>query len=97
MAKNPTVAVVAPVVVSVPHIQLTGVVPTYKSGTARALWLARLQDFNNKPVAEFVASCTQNPPSLPTKGKSAGVVESPQGWLRWFAKSAQGVAVIVNL
>lgn len=51
---------------------------------ARAAWYATLLAYNGKPVAEFLAHCAANPPSVP----KSGVVEKPQGWLGWFTRNA---------
>jgi hypothetical protein len=58
----------------------------YRPGTARAVWYDALLAYEGKPVAEFVAHVTANPPSLPTKGKNAGVPEKASGWLSHFRK-----------
>lgn len=55
---------------------------------ARAAWYTTLQAYNGKPVAEFLAHCASNPPSVP----KSGVAEKPQGWLGWFVRS--GIASV---
>lgn len=72
---------VQPIIVS-----LTDKVGEFKAGTARAEWYNRLVEFDGQPVSDFLESVTASPPSLPTKGKSAGTLEPPAGWLRWFRK-----------
>lgn len=55
---------------------------------ARAAWYARLVQYNNKPVQDFLASVAQTSPSVRTaKSKLAGQAEPPQGWLRWFTRA----------
>lgn len=55
---------------------------------ARQAWYTRLQEFNGKPVDDFLASCKESCPQL-TK---AGTAEDPRGWLRFFVR--QGVATL---
>lgn len=57
---------------------------------ARAEWYKVLVAHDGKTPEAFLAACTANPPTLPTKGKSAGKAEPPAGWLRWFIRN--GVA-----
>lgn len=61
---------------------------------ARAAWYAVLTECDGKPASEFLVRCIKNPPSLPTKGKSAGVAEKPTGWLSWFVRN--GYATLSN-
>jgi hypothetical protein len=70
----------------VQYIQLTDQPANFKAGSARAAWFALVAEYDGKPLAEFVAAGTANPPSLPVKGKSAGKLESVSGWASWFAK-----------
>jgi len=94
MSKSKSVAAATPVATApVQVIQLTGVAPTYKAGSARAVWFDLVAQFDGQPLAAFVAHATLNPPSLPTKGKAAGKLESVPGWARWFAK--QGLVNII--
>jgi hypothetical protein len=55
---------------------------------ARASWYTVLLAYNGKPVADFLAACAANPPSVP----KSGVAEKPQGWLGWFVRS--GIATV---
>lgn len=55
---------------------------------ARAAWHAVLVAHNGQPVATFLAACAAAPPSVP----KSGVVEKPQGWLRWFVRN--GIASV---
>ena len=59
----------------------------FRQGSARALYHARMADFVGKPLADFVASCADNPPSTPTKGKLAGKPEPIQGWVSWLTRN----------
>lgn len=62
---------------------------------ARAAWYERLVEFNGKPVAEFVASCTADPPATyGARSKHAGQAEPVQGWVRFFVRT--GVLVEVD-
>ena len=67
-----------------------------KSGVAlrgaRALWYTRLLVYAEHPVSEWMVSVTESPPSLPTRGKSAGKAEKPSGWLSWFVR--EGIVTI---
>ncbi len=63
--------------------------PGMKYRGARDAWYARLQAHNGKDAASYLASCKENPPSLP----KSGVAEAPQGWLSWFVR--QGVCTLV--
>lgn len=56
---------------------------------ARGHWYERLTAFNGKPASEYLASCKENPPSLP----KSGVAEPPQGWLSYFQRT--GVVALV--
>ena len=61
---------------------------------ARAAWYERLCQYDGKPVAEFVASATANPPSVyGSRSKHAGKPEPVPGWLRFFVRT--GVAELV--
>jgi hypothetical protein len=61
---------------------------------ARAAWYERLCEYDGKPVAEFVASATANPPSVyGSRSKHAGKPEPVPGWLRFFVRT--GVAELV--
>lgn len=53
---------------------------------AREAWYQRLLKYEGKPLAEYVADCTANPPSTPTKGALAGKGEPPSGWVSWFKR-----------
>lgn len=55
---------------------------------ARDKWYARLVEHDGKPVADFVASCTADPPSVP----KSGVVEKPTGWISYFKR--QGIVAL---
>lgn len=69
--------------VAVPCIALVpGTVPNFRG--ARAAWYAALVAHVGQPATAYLAHCAATPPSLPTKGKNAGVAEKPQGWLAWF-------------
>tara|TARA_R110000823_G_scaffold261229_4_gene381937 strand:- start:103 stop:372 length:270 start_codon:yes stop_codon:yes gene_type:complete len=59
----------------------------YRVGSARALYWHTINSFNGKPLAELTAAVTANPPSLPTKGKHAGVAEPFKGWLNFFIRN----------
>ncbi len=58
----------------------------YRDGSARHAWWAAVQDYDGKPVSDFVAFVKTNPPSLQPKGKYgiAGTVEPPMGWVKFF-------------
>lgn len=66
----------------------------YRANSARHAWWQAVQAHNGKPVSTFVAAVQANPPSTPTKGKLAGKVEPPAGWLGYFVR--QGVVQLVN-
>lgn len=57
-----------------------------RATSARGLWLAALQQYNGKTLAEFTAHVTANPPSMPTKGKLAGKLEPVSGWVGYFER-----------
>lgn len=92
-AQPSTVATVvaAPVAVQPGKPAVPGVLAV-KTGVAlrgaRQAWYNVLVQYNGKPVAEFLAACAANPPSLP----KSGVAEKPQGWLGWFVRS--GIATV---
>jgi hypothetical protein len=65
-----------------------------RATSARGLWLARLQQYNGKPLAAFIASVQASHPSTPTKGKLAGQLEPVQGWVSWFTR--QGVLTLTQ-
>jgi hypothetical protein len=88
-AAAPVQAPAAPVQV----IQLTGKAANFKAGSARDLWFQRVAQYDGQPLAAYVADATASPPSLPSKGKATGQLESVAGWARWFAK--QGLVNIV--
>lgn len=54
---------------------------------AREAWYLELIKHDGKPLADYVAKVTATPPSLPTKGKSAGKAEKPSGWISWFVRN----------
>ena len=54
---------------------------------ARAAWYAALCNHNGKPATAYLRAMALAPPTLPTKGKHAGVAEKPQGWLAWFVRN----------
>lgn len=56
---------------------------------ARGHWYQRLTQYHGKPASEYLASCKENPPSLP----KSGVAEPPQGWLSYFQRT--GVVALV--
>jgi hypothetical protein len=92
-----TPAVATPAVAApVQYIQLTGKPSNYKAGSARDVWFQLVAQYDGKPLAEFVAAGTASPPSLPTKGKSAGKLESVPGWVTFFAKPEQGLVTLVT-
>jgi len=53
---------------------------------ARQAWYERLKEYEGKPLADYVKSCTDDPPSLPQKGKGAGKAEKPSGWVSFFVR-----------
>ncbi len=59
----------------------------YRTGSARALYWARIAKFNGKPLTELQASVQANPPSQPTKGKLTGKTEPLAGWVNFFVRS----------
>ena len=73
---------------NVPTVVLVkGAKVNFRAGSARAEYYARLAEFNNKPLADFIASCESNPPSMPTKGKLAGKPEPVSGWVSYFTRN----------
>ena len=60
-----------------------------RANSARGLWWAEVQKYDGKPLADFVAHVTANPPSLQPKGKygAVGKVEPPMGWVNWFVRN----------
>tara|TARA_R100001244_G_C5083284_1_gene114488 strand:+ start:199 stop:444 length:246 start_codon:yes stop_codon:yes gene_type:complete len=65
-------------------ISVTGAPANYHG--ARAAWYQHLQANKGKTQAQFEASAIANPPSTPKKGKLAGKVEPPAGWLAFFVR-----------
>lgn len=59
---------------------------TGRANSARALYHAAMLQFVGKPLAEFVAHCAANPPSMPAKGKLAGKPEPITGWVSWLTR-----------
>jgi hypothetical protein len=57
-----------------------------RASSARGAWLAMLQKYNGKTLAEFTAACEKNPPSVPAKGKLAGKLEPVSGWVGYFQR-----------
>lgn len=70
-----------------PTIQLGTAKFSGRATSARALYHARMGDFVGKPLADFVASCAANPPSVPSKGKLAGTAEPVKGWVSWLTRN----------
>lgn len=94
MSKSKNAPVAPAANVQVPHIQLiAGAVPKFRTGTARDLLFQAVAAYDGKPLADYVAFVTANPPSVPQRGKTAGKLESPEGWVKYFAR--QGLAVTV--
>lgn len=60
----------------------------YRTGSARAAWLAFIVAQHNQPLPAVIAAATANPPSLQPKGKygQANKVEPPMGWVRYFVR-----------
>lgn len=61
---------------------------------ARAAWYATLVAHNGQPVGAWLAAVQAVPPSTPQRGKLAGKLEPPSGWLRWFVR--QGIVSYTN-
>lgn len=57
-----------------------------RASSARGAWLAMLQKYNGKPLADFVTACEKAPPSTPAKGKLAGKLEPVSGWVGYFVR-----------
>jgi hypothetical protein len=68
-------------------------VAKFRTGTARALWFAAVAKHAGSPLPVYVKAVTTSPPSLPQRGKSAGKLESPEGWVAYFVK--QGLVTVV--
>ena len=68
----------------------------YRTGSARAAWLAFIVQQHGKPLPTVLAAAAATPPSLQPKGKygQAGKVEPPMGWVRYFARV--GVVTLVT-
>ena len=68
----------------------------YRTGSARAAWLAFIVQQHGKPLPALLQAATAAPPSLQPKGKygQAGKVEPPMGWVRYFARV--GVVTLVT-
>ena len=58
----------------------------YRSGSARALYWARIAAFDGKPLTQLSANVVANPPSQPTKGKLTGKTEPLAGWVNFFVR-----------
>lgn len=56
----------------------------YQTNSARALWLARLKEFDGHALSEFIQSVQASPPSTPKQGYLKGQLEPVLGWLRLF-------------
>ena len=56
----------------------------YRVNSARALYWARFNQFNDKLLSELEKDCETNPPSTPKKGTHAGKVEPFGGWVSFF-------------
>ena len=61
---------------------------------ARAAWYASLVAHNGQPVSVWLAAVQATPPSTPQRGKLAGKLEPPAGWLRWFVRN--GIVTYTN-
>jgi hypothetical protein len=78
---------VTPVTASAPVVQTLSVKPGIVSRGARAAWYALALQYNGKPVAEFLAAGTANPPSLYTaRSKHNGNPHSAVGYLRGLVR-----------
>lgn len=78
----PAAPVAAPKVTMIKLLKTDG-----KFRGAREAWYKELVAHDGKPLADYVAKVTATPPSLPTKGKSAGKAEKPSGWISWFVRN----------
>ena len=67
-------------------IKLTKVKPNFRANTARAAYWDAIQEFNGKPLAEFVKAVASKPPSYPQRGKLKGKQEPVQGWVSFFVR-----------
>ena len=56
----------------------------YRANTARAEYWKRFNEYDGKPMSELESSITDNPPSLPKKGKLAGKTEPFGPWVSFF-------------
>lgn len=85
VAKDNGTVVNAPVTVT-PKATKPGVLQVKAGGKfrgARDAWYQMLQQYDGKPVAEFLAAAQDKPPSVP----KSGVAEKPSGWLRYFQRT----------
>jgi hypothetical protein len=83
----PTQTVDAPATVTPEGTAKAVIIASVKAGVkyrgAREAWYKVLCAHEGKPAADYLAHCTQNPPSTP----KSGVVEKASGWLRYFLRS----------
>lgn len=64
-------------------IKLKKNTPSFKKGSARAMWFTAIKRYDNKPVDDFVTNMTKKPPVLKKNGEG----ESPMGRLRYFERN----------
>lgn len=68
----------------------------FRANTARSAWWELAKAYEGKPVAEFIAAATENPPSYHVRGKKAGQAEDPTEWLLWMAKPQVGAITLAT-
>lgn len=64
-----------------------GAVPRFRAGSARDVYYQVYAKHAGKPLSEIEQIITDNPPSVPKKGKLAGQPEPVSGWTRWFVRN----------
>ena len=79
---------VAPAVAPSPVIRLVeGAVPKFRKGSARELYYQVFAAHAGRTLAEAEKAIAENVPSMPKKGKLAGMAEPVAGWTRWFIRN----------
>lgn len=67
-------------------IKLTDAKPSFRDGSARALYYEAVAAHNGKTVESFVKKVADTPPSVPQRGKLKGKAEPVRGWLSFFVR-----------
>jgi len=75
-------------------LHTTKIKPTFRAGSARALYYEAIAKFNGKSVESFVKAVAASPPSVPNRGKLKGKQEPVNGWISYFVR--EGLVTITD-